>query len=136
VRCRTFDGLRPCEKSGYARKRTEAAVFSRLWCGVGALSAITQAVFVSHEKGILMRYTNLLIAATAALALSACISAPAGPPGPQGATGDTGATGRTGSTGNTGNTGATGYTGASGADGAQGQRGKSGDTIVVVPPAR
>ena len=63
-----------------------------------------------------MKYSKLLVAGVAALALGGCFSLPAGPAGPQGATGDTGATGRTGAKGNTGAKGAS-----------------TGDTVVIVP---
>ena len=46
-----------------------------------------------------MKYSKLLVAGVAALALGGCFSLPAGPAGPQGATGDTGAKGT--STGDT-----------------------------------
>ena len=63
-----------------------------------------------------MKYSKLIIAGLAALALGGCLTLPAGPAGPQGATGDTGATGSTGAKGRTGAKGST-----------------TGDTIVVVP---
>ena len=90
--------------------------------------------FGKSNKGIIMKYSKLVVATLMSLALSACFTLPAGPAGPQGATGDTGARGNTGYTGAsggrgaTGNTGATGYTGATGDTGATGYTGATGDT--------
>ena len=97
----------------------------------GSLLTLTCVVPVSQIKGIIMKYSNLLVAAATTLALSGCFSFPAGPAGPQGATGDTGAPGYTGAKGNTGApgyTGATGSTGATGNTGAAGGAGATGDT--------
>jgi hypothetical protein len=96
-------------------------------------------------KGIIMKYSTLLVALVTVLGLSACdqptvVNVPAapvavpGPAGPQGETGTQGATGIQGDTGNTGDTGSTGDTGATGYDGVKGDTGKTGgDTIVIVP---
>ena len=55
--------------------------------------------WLAEIKEILMKYSKLLVAGVAALALAGCFTLPAGPAGPQGATGNTGATGYTGATG-------------------------------------
>jgi hypothetical protein len=103
----------------------------------GSLLTLRCVVLVSQIKGIIMKYSKLLVVAAATLALGGCFSLPAGPAGPQGATGDTGATGYTGAKGNTGatgytgatgNTGATGGVGATGSTGATGGAGATGDT--------
>jgi hypothetical protein len=102
----------------------------------------------------IMKYSLLLTALVAAVALSACEKQPVvvnnpvpvavpGPAGPAGATGNTGNTGATGSQGYTGDSGATGAQGASGYDGAKGATGATGDTgatggnttVIVPPPA-
>lgn len=89
-----------------------------------------------------MKYSIVVSAVLAAMALSACdkptvvvpppavITVPV--PGPAGPTGATGATGESGSTSSTGSTGATGSTGDTGATGERGKTG--GDTVIVVPP--
>lgn len=72
-----------------------------------------------------MKYSIIVSAALAVMALSACdrqpvvaVPVPVAVPGPAGAPGATGATGSTGSTGDTGATGKTG-----------------GNTVVIIPAA-
>jgi Collagen triple helix repeat (20 copies) len=107
--------------------------------------------FLIHPGKIIMKYSILVAAVLAAVALSACekpsvVVVPAttaalpGPAGPQGATGDAGTAGSSGATGAAGNIGAdgakgdSGKTGTPGTDGAKGDTGKTGgDTVVIVP---
>lgn len=105
---------------------------------------MVKLVFISPLllKGIIMKYSTLLVALVTVIGLSACdkptvVNVPStpvavpGPAGPQGATGNQGSTGYDGAKGATGNPGSPGYDGAQGATGATGKTG--GDTIVIVP---